>query len=483
MPISRYFPHVNLSGLMSWATCTVIEMQPAPSRQDAKESKINPKIIGCEDVVWAGERMILITFERASVPSGPHVMLAHFPKGRKGLTTQALVGMTATIREIGTIGAPQIYAYMDYLPNPVGAEVVLMEKIPGQSLSEVWPTLHSKDLHRVCTEVVRILLMLFNNRGSYICTDLLGTNVNTRPSQPPAPLSRPAVLLTAPFDQGPLINMAPQPALYSAHQYLEALAGRIFRVFPVTPTGQPILPRGHPSRQTGSPLKPELTDEDVAKLNGNWTNWQRLVSYHAGGYYVPHHLSAAARQLVIALLTCRQFGIRHRDMRMSRFIVSFHSVGENERHSRVTLTGWEHAHRAPLWSCARWPLWMDPEAGVDSDVVREEERVLLRRLLVGILNNRFILRESWQFFVAHVFGATERWFEDCLSTHWLTENPLENCLYRLSRRWEYTRPGIEFPLARPSRAIEQAPKSRDAVAESVDDSSGEADTTQTQGVD
>lgn len=35
--------------------------------------------------------MIQITFERASLPLGPHAMMAYFPRGRKMLTTQAVV--------------------------------------------------------------------------------------------------------------------------------------------------------------------------------------------------------------------------------------------------------------------------------------------------------------------------------------------------------------------------------------------------------
>lgn len=41
--------------------------------------------------------MILIVFERKSLPLGPHLMLAHFPRGRPRLATQAVVCSTDII--------------------------------------------------------------------------------------------------------------------------------------------------------------------------------------------------------------------------------------------------------------------------------------------------------------------------------------------------------------------------------------------------
>lgn len=93
--------------------------------------------------------MILIKFERSSIPLGPYSLLAHFPIGRERLTTQALVrhllsastpftygyisfqvGMTAAVRRDGRVNlAPKVYDYIDYKPNPIGAEVVLLEKV------------------------------------------------------------------------------------------------------------------------------------------------------------------------------------------------------------------------------------------------------------------------------------------------------------------------------------------------------------------
>jgi hypothetical protein len=38
--------------------------------------------------------MIQITFERTSLPLGPYIMMAYFPRGRERLTTQAVVRHT-----------------------------------------------------------------------------------------------------------------------------------------------------------------------------------------------------------------------------------------------------------------------------------------------------------------------------------------------------------------------------------------------------
>ena len=95
--------------------------------------------------------MILITFDPRSVPLGPHSMLAHFPRGRPTYTMKALVralilrlclcivddlydvsmqvGMTQIIRDHAQIIAPKIYGYYDNVPNPINAEVVLLELV------------------------------------------------------------------------------------------------------------------------------------------------------------------------------------------------------------------------------------------------------------------------------------------------------------------------------------------------------------------
>jgi hypothetical protein len=91
-------------------------------------------------------QMILLTFDPATVPLGPCTMLAHFPRGRPRLTTQAFVrtiflvcsvgvvnedvqiGMSSAVRRKNSNLAPKVYGYKDILPNDIGAEVILLEK-------------------------------------------------------------------------------------------------------------------------------------------------------------------------------------------------------------------------------------------------------------------------------------------------------------------------------------------------------------------
>lgn len=80
-------------------------------------------------------------------------MIAHFPRGRPTYTTKALVrhhipciyhvgdqcaictqvGMTQIARDQAQIIAPKIYGYYDNVPNPINAEVVLLELVRASS--------------------------------------------------------------------------------------------------------------------------------------------------------------------------------------------------------------------------------------------------------------------------------------------------------------------------------------------------------------
>lgn len=83
-------------------------------------------------------QMIQITFERTSLPLGPYTMMAYFPRGRERLTTQAVLGMMAAVRNSSlNIEVPKIYGYQDLLPDDIGAEVVLMEKVVCADCSTV----------------------------------------------------------------------------------------------------------------------------------------------------------------------------------------------------------------------------------------------------------------------------------------------------------------------------------------------------------
>jgi hypothetical protein len=67
-------------------------------------------------------------------------------------------------------------------------------------------------------------------------------------------------------------------------------------------------------------------------------------------------------------------------------------------------------------------------------------------VIMILMNEEKMLPSSWEWIVAYVYGRTERWFEGCLSSHWMFRDPLEVLLVRLKTFWEVKRPDIPFPL-------------------------------------
>lgn len=244
--------------------------------------------------------------------------------------------------------------------------------------------------------------------------------------------------------------MPPQPALRSNEQYLKALAQRMERIFTKLPDGTP-SPENLAARDTGWSENPILTDVDVDRIKETWQRLGEVIPHHTGGFYIPGTLSYNARQVAYSILNSNAFGIRHGDMQMSRFIVNFFTVtaddGELVEQVTLALTGWEHAYRAPLWSCARLPPWFYPRPILNEQLSSRDKAGLRDLILVNVMNDPRMVRQSWQFNVAYVFGATERWFEGCLSSHWVFRNSIEVLLTRLKPYWEHERPDVEFPLA------------------------------------
>ena len=158
----------------------------------------------------------------------------------------------------------------------------------------MWHTLSPTQLDVVCDRLAELLIKLFTCRAPDISTY---TNVRDSPPRPASEAAkfRDPVLLAPPFDEGPLIALPPQEALTSAHDYLIALSQRVDRVFSDERTAAA-------ARNTGWPRTPPLDDRDVLLARDTWTRLGSLVLYHSGGYYVPAHLSAPARQLAFGVL-------------------------------------------------------------------------------------------------------------------------------------------------------------------------------------
>lgn len=295
-------------------------------------------------------------------------MIAHFPCGRPTYTTKALVGMTQIARDQAQIIAPKIYGYYDNVPNPINAEVVLLELLPGESLDDIWMDLEPRQIMTVCARLGELLVKLFNCRSPMLCSE---TDVPDSPPRTPAASAhyRRPVLLGPPFDEGPLFYMEPQEGLTSTHDYLHSLAERPERVF-----GESSEVPG--ACDTGWRGTAPLSDADVAAVRDTWRRLGYLISYHSGGFYIPGSLSPEARFTAYSVLQSKEFGVRHWDMQMTRFVVRWAHPGDVHSDATLALTGWEYAVRAPLWSCARMPSWLYPHLHPFERITWEGQRNL-----------------------------------------------------------------------------------------------------------
>ncbi|KAI0065829.1 hypothetical protein BV25DRAFT_1598435 [Artomyces pyxidatus] len=455
--MSAYFPHVDLPALKKFAAAAAAAEHASRVSRNANGGKKNtkgkgkarvqektgpyPSVVGCEDTVWAGEEMILITFDPQSVPLGPHSMVAHFPHGRPSFTTKALVGMTQVVRESAQIAAPKIYGYYDNVPNHINAEVVLLEMIPGDCLEDIWEDLKPRQIMTICARLGELLVKLFNCRSQLLCSE---TNVPDSPPRTPLESNnyRRPVLLSRPFDEGPLASMEPQEALTSTHDYLLALSKRPERVF-----ASPDDPANTAGRDTGWPDHPPLTDADVVLLRDTWNRLGSLIPYHSGGFYIPGSLSPEARYTAYSVLQSKEYGVRHADMQMRRFVVRWARPGDEHSDATLALTGWEHAHRAPLWACARMPPWLAPHVHPHEPLSWEAQRHARQVVFHSVFRADCVPQaRAWEWVVAYVYGATERWFEGVLGAHWGFRDTAEVLLVRLKEHWVRERPDVPFPL-------------------------------------
>jgi hypothetical protein len=236
----------------------------------------------------------------------------------------------------------------------------------------------------------------------------------------------------------------PQAAPTSNTDYLIALSHRMDRIFTNPAATQD-------ARDTAHPSNPPLTDADILRIRETWRRLGSLIPYHTGGFYIPGTLSSEARHLAYAVLQSREFGIYHSDMQMSRFIIQIIPKEKEDNpldpdpNVILTLTGWEHAYRAPLWSCARLPLFLTPRP-IPHEPLTWERQTYLRNLIFYLMNDRRMLPLSNQWIIGYVFGVPERWFEGCLGSHWMYRDAIEAGLIKLKRYWERWRPDIPFPL-------------------------------------
>ncbi|KAH7911554.1 hypothetical protein BJ138DRAFT_1006336 [Hygrophoropsis aurantiaca] len=452
--MSNFYPHININALKKFAIATAAaENRNRSTRRGKAPAKPNPEIASIEDVVWAGEKMIEINFVRSSLPLGPYCMMAQFTRtSPRSRMTLALVGMMTTAQD-AHIKVPKIYAYKDSAMNTIGAEVVLLEKIPGDNLEALWPSLSSRQQIKICVKLAELLLDLFNVRGALICSDLIGNGIDTRPAsvlladerRRQHPIGSGATLVSPPFCDGALGTWPPPQAFTTTQDYLDALCYRIERMFDGTVGPEFFLK----ARETGRPEQPLLTTTDMSEIRETWHRLGQLIPYHTGGFYLPKTLSSEARQSAVSVLQSRQFGIHHSEMDMDRFIVRFlpdanGSIKGEDAEVELTLcTGWEHAYRAPLWSCARMPPWL-----TNHSIIPRNRQAELRQIIFSMMNDPRMYqdRAAWQWVTAYVHGVPERWFEGCLSAHWMFGRNIEELLVSLKDYWQIWKKDIPFPL-------------------------------------
>ncbi|KAA1473503.1 hypothetical protein DENSPDRAFT_902959 [Dentipellis sp. KUC8613] len=290
----------------------------------------------------------------------------------------------------------------------------------------------------VCMRLAELLVKLFNCRSPLLCSE---TNV---PDSPPVPHSRfrRPVLLARPFDDGPLARADPQEALTSTHDYLLALSKRPERVFGTSAAA----PTGAGARDptwAGAPL----SDADVDAIRSTWNRLGSLIPYHSGGFYIPGSLSPEARHTAYSVLQSKEYGVRHGDMALPRFLVRWARPGDDTSDATLALTGWEHAARAPLWACARLPPWLVPSPAPHEPLDWPAQRAVRTALFQSVFRADALPHaQGWEWVVAHVFGATERWFEGVLGAHWAFRDTAEVLLVRLRAHWLRERPDVPFPL-------------------------------------
>ena len=299
-------------------------------------------------------------------------------------------------------------------------------------------------------KLVDVLLNLFHSCGSHIGTDLLGTYVNTRcdrpqdlhPSNQRPPEIPGSILMPRALNDGPLAAMPLPPAVTTLEDYLTALATRVDRVFDTDPVSNI---RG---RNAGWFRNTPLSDQEVARAKETWNRLKNLISYHTGGFYLPRHLTPETRLQAYSILRSPHFGVYHSDMSMARFIINFKpSSPMSPPDISLTLaTGWEHAYRAPAWSCARLPLWLDPVPFPLNQPITLDRRRELRNFIHSHLNSPPMRQLAHDWICSWVFGIPERWFEGVLSAHWALQPTVEVCISRLKFYWESIRPDMPFPL-------------------------------------
>ncbi|KAL5041130.1 hypothetical protein BDW71DRAFT_213297 [Aspergillus fruticulosus] len=115
-------------------------------------------------------------------------IIARIPYPSTGPEHYAVASEVATLNYLRLHGitTPKVYGWCSTRGNPVGAEYIIMEKLDGTPLGDVWFTMTPKDQHRIMKQIVeweiRLMSLEFPASGSiYYRKDVLSGEVIPRP--------------------------------------------------------------------------------------------------------------------------------------------------------------------------------------------------------------------------------------------------------------------------------------------------------------
>ncbi|PCH41453.1 hypothetical protein WOLCODRAFT_143577 [Wolfiporia cocos MD-104 SS10] len=403
-----------------------------------------PRMCRVKNIIWAGEKMLKVHFDRYVFPNGPASLLVYMPSGRGKLAIEAYIGMSS-IAERANIPVPVIVWSSD--------KYIFLEEPSGNSLNIEWPRMTIQERKAVCKKLCEHLMEMFHCRRDSICT-VRAVNTNIRTEVDDQTFREDAsFLLSQPFDAGPLATKTePPPAFTSTADYLRALTQRIDDVFDDATTEI-----GSDDPQLCWPGRLYLTAYDVRLIRRTWMRLKWLAPHHCDDADITAVDVATEPQSCVKSISAVQslrYALCHPDLQMSRIIVSYPDGNRHE--PKLILTGWDHAYFAPLWSSARLPPWVTtshilpraPEPGVeheceddsDDDCELDCELDLQDVCQIDGQDDREDASEelvAWdpEWHHANKAGEMERLFEECAGGHWMYRDRIESCISLLKQKW------------------------------------------------
>lgn len=293
------------------------------------------------------------------------------------------------VAEHTSILLPKIYTWDADPENVVGAEYMLIEKIPGVSLSKVWDDMLIEQKEQVLRQIVDIMVQLFSLTfpkigsldhtadGSYVVGPLI---------------SRPFIIEergTMDLDRGPWAT---------TQDYLAAAARREISFLNM-------------HQAAAMATIPEMLQTDIPVICDTFEHLAQLASA----------FSPKDPEL-------ERCALKHTDLLRNLLVDGTRITG---------VIDWECAGTYPAWSCAEYPSWIidDSESKDNED---EQEKARLRAFFHAEVASREPL-----FLGALDEGAQYREFENAALVMWMFYGNLKYWMKELRDNWHRDEP---FPL-------------------------------------